>query len=86
MTLERIFAQFRIENPQCESHLDPLPHEYGLPLSPSGTYSFFEWAAQTGRIPAHKAEPLCEALLARFGEAVRHGRIGAWDQPKSDWK
>src|SRR5437763_1762421 len=86
MTRERFLHQFRAEYPEYESHFDPVANEYGLPLSPSGTYKFLEWieGSERERILGLDAAAIRESLVQRFGTAVKVGRIGAWDQPANN--
>lgn len=80
MTPARFFAQFEIDHPEVRQsgHVDPDPNEFGLPLSPSGTYTYFQWAGERGAVAKEKASEICESLLERFGDGIKEGRVGSW--------
>jgi hypothetical protein len=84
MTPQRMLAQFLDENPWCKTHLEPIPNEYGMPLSPDAQFHFFKWVENAGPIAGQLLgfDPAteCERLLERFGPAIKIGHVGSWER------
>jgi len=85
MTPQRILEQFFIENEWCRTHTTGEMNKYNFPLTPSAMYWFCKWltkrdsmAAKVCRIDDPAAE--CESLLARFGQRIKDGHVGSWNQ------
>lgn len=85
MTTERTLMEFSKDHPECDRRWAPKSdNKYGLPLDPSGAYTYFKWLGARTPQNFDQAEQECATLVERFGKAVTVGRIGAWDQAKND--